>query len=321
MGDAEWIGYRALDLLRHPDPDAVQPIVIRADAFSDGVPRRDLRVSPEHAVLIEGRLIPARLLVNGASIERDTGMRATTYYHVELDTHDILLVENLPAESYLDTGNRGSFTNGGVPLRLHPRFDNDQAQRVAASCMPFTDDAANVEPIWHKLAMRAVCLGVRLPTECVTTRDPGLHVLAGRRWIKPISVDGQRYVFALPAGQGSVRLVSRSARPCDARPWVEDHRQLGVMVSRIVLRATTMAGPIALDHSRLSAGWWGVEHDDGAIQRGTNGHALIPLPGSVSGPALLEISVAGTLDYPLRQDAASGVGEAIDRTDAAAVAA
>jgi hypothetical protein len=37
------------------------------------------------------------------------------YVHVELDRHDILLAEGLPAESYLDTGNRAAFgTQGGV---------------------------------------------------------------------------------------------------------------------------------------------------------------------------------------------------------------
>jgi serralysin len=29
-----------------------------------------------------------------------------TYYHIKLDRHDLLLAEGLPAESYLDTGDR-----------------------------------------------------------------------------------------------------------------------------------------------------------------------------------------------------------------------
>ena len=36
------------------------------------------------------------------------------YFHVELDRHDVLFAEGLAAESYLDTGNRGLFANGGL---------------------------------------------------------------------------------------------------------------------------------------------------------------------------------------------------------------
>ena len=66
-----WIGHRDIDLTRHPAPEQAQPIRIRANAVADGVPRRDLLLSPDHAVLFDGLLVIARLLVNGASIERE----------------------------------------------------------------------------------------------------------------------------------------------------------------------------------------------------------------------------------------------------------
>ena len=37
------------------------------------------------------------------------------YHHVELAAHDVLIAEGLAAESYLDTGDRSSFSNGGEP--------------------------------------------------------------------------------------------------------------------------------------------------------------------------------------------------------------
>jgi len=49
-------------------------------------------------------------------------MDEVTYYHVELDDHDLLLAEGLPVESYLDTGDRSNFENGGGPIALHPDF-------------------------------------------------------------------------------------------------------------------------------------------------------------------------------------------------------
>ncbi len=45
-----------------------------------------------------------------------------TYWHVELDCHDAILAEGLAAESYLDTGNRAAFENGGAAVQLQPDF-------------------------------------------------------------------------------------------------------------------------------------------------------------------------------------------------------
>lgn len=49
-------------------------------------------------------------------------MDQITYYHVELPAHGVILAENLPAESYLDLGNRAAFDNGGTAVTLHPDF-------------------------------------------------------------------------------------------------------------------------------------------------------------------------------------------------------
>jgi hypothetical protein len=304
-----WIGYRNLDLRRHPAPELVQPIRIRADALADGVPRRDLLVSPDHAVLLDGGLIPARLLVNGASIEREVHCTAVTYYHVELETHDILLAEGMAAESYLDTGNRGMFENAGAPMILHPDFADGQQRRVAGSCQPFVDDAASVEAIWRRVALRVVTLGLTLPDAIETTDDPGLHVVVGGRAIKPISSNAGRHMFVLTRSAGPVRLVSRAARPCDRLPWIEDRRRLGVMVARLTLRRDTETETIPLDHLRLSRGWWGVERDRATQWRWTDGDAVIELSGE--GPAVLEVVLTGRAAYPLGQPREAGAARAI----------
>jgi hypothetical protein len=116
-----WIGYRHLDLTRHPVPDRVRPIRIRRGAFADNVPRRDLFLSPDHAVFVDDVLIPIKRLINGTSIEH-VPMDEVTYYHIELPQHDVLLAEGMPAESYLDVGDRFNFANGGGPIALHPEF-------------------------------------------------------------------------------------------------------------------------------------------------------------------------------------------------------
>ena len=109
--EIRWLGHRRLDLRAHPAPDTVQPIRILAGAFGEGQPLRDLRLSPGHALYVDGVLVQAVRLVNGASIVQEA-VDAVTYWHVELERHDVLLAEGLPAESYLDTGNRAGFASG-----------------------------------------------------------------------------------------------------------------------------------------------------------------------------------------------------------------
>ena len=118
----KWIGHRTINLAAHRDPRAVAPIRIKRDAFGAGQPRRDLLLSPDHAVLVDAVLIPVKLLVNGCTIQQVRGSVSVDYLHVELDRHDIVLAEGLAVESYLDTGNRAMFANAGLALILHPDF-------------------------------------------------------------------------------------------------------------------------------------------------------------------------------------------------------
>ena len=117
----QWIGHRKLDCRVHPNPTAVWPIRIRAGAFGPGMPTRELRVSPDHALYLGGVLIPARCLIDDDAVAQ-VAVETVTYFHVELPQHDVLFAENLPAESYLDTGNRTDFANGGPVVTLNPDF-------------------------------------------------------------------------------------------------------------------------------------------------------------------------------------------------------
>ena len=225
-----WIGHRHVDLARHPRPPEVSPIRIRAHALSPNIPERDLRVSPEHAIWLDGGLVPARLLLNGATIVRDTTRASVTWYHVELDTHDVLLAEGAPVESYLDTGNRGMFENASEPLVLHPVFTDGQAGRVGRSCAPFLDDPPVIEAIWRRLSGRAAHLGFERPAETITSRNPRLMVQAGARLFRPLSIKDGVYTFGLVVSDEPVRLLSRATQPSAEKPWVADRRMLGVAV-------------------------------------------------------------------------------------------
>lgn len=117
-----WIGRRMVDLDGHPDPKIAAPIVIMPGALAEGVPFRTLRVSPEHGLMVDGRLIPAGLLVDGETIFQQPPRGRVLYFHVELDVHDVLIAEGAPTESYIDLGNRDAFENAGIIAALHADF-------------------------------------------------------------------------------------------------------------------------------------------------------------------------------------------------------
>jgi len=127
-----WIGSRKVDCGRHPRPREVWPVRVRKDAFAPGLPSRDLVLSLDHALVIDRALIPVRYLINETSIAQDE-VQEITYWHIELDTHDVVLAEGVPAESFLDTGNRASFA-GGQTQNLHPDFA--ARLREARGCLP-----------------------------------------------------------------------------------------------------------------------------------------------------------------------------------------
>ena len=104
-----WIGHRTVT----EPKDGQQPVRVRADAFGEGRPHRDLLLSPEHAVLTGGVLIPVAALVDGHAITREE-VSEITYYHVLLAHHDVLLAEGLACESYLENQDPLRFDNAGA---------------------------------------------------------------------------------------------------------------------------------------------------------------------------------------------------------------
>ncbi len=147
-----WIGRRRIDCTRHPNPDKVWPVRIRRGAFGRATPRHDLFLSPNHAVFIDNVLVPIKHLVNEHSITQ-VEVETVSYYHVELPAHDVLLAEGLPAESYLDTGDRHNFENGGLCLALYP--DLAATRWELEGYAPLVISGAQLDRIRTRLARRA----------------------------------------------------------------------------------------------------------------------------------------------------------------------
>ena len=94
--------------------EARAPIRVAAHALAPGCPARDLIVTADHALLIDGFLINAGALVNGTTITAEPLARMParfSYWHVETGEHTVLLAENCPAESFIDYTPRESFDN------------------------------------------------------------------------------------------------------------------------------------------------------------------------------------------------------------------
>jgi len=173
----KWIGrrsYRGWPAVGNQD---AQPILFKAGALAHRVPARDLRVSPEHAMLVDGMLIPACRLANGVSIVKMQGVEDIDYFHLEFDSHAVIFAEGAATESFVDDDSRMLFHNAGEYRRLYP----DEPPRRAEFCAPRVESGTALDAVRRMLAARAAILR---PDGTVPPRDSRGHLdVAGRTWV------------------------------------------------------------------------------------------------------------------------------------------
>ena len=109
--EIRWIGRRdlgAADLARLPK---LRPVLIAKDALGEGMPARDLRVSPQHRLLLRGAraelltgeaevLAPAVHFVGRPGVARDAAAAGVRYIHLMFDRHEIVRSNGLWSESF-----------------------------------------------------------------------------------------------------------------------------------------------------------------------------------------------------------------------------
>ena len=271
-----WIGSRRVRCDRHPRPHEVNPVRVRAGAFGDGLPIRDLRLSPGHAVAMDGVLLPVSLLINGATIVQEP-VESVRYFHVELDAHDVILAEGLACESYLDDGNRETFGNAPGHLALYGRLD---PQEWDQACLPVLREGPESEGRRRRLLARALELG------WTQSHDLQLTLDADGQSVAPVFSAGPRLWFLAPVAR---TLSLRSPAAVQApEPGRFDPRALGVAVNGLRIDGEA----VDLASETLGRGFHPLERhaSEGVDQswRWTDGAAELP---ATSRPTMIEVEV------------------------------
>ncbi len=275
-----WIGTGQV-LATRGKRGAATPVIVRKGALGPNVPYQDLRVTKGHAFHIDGVLIPVEFLVNHRSIEWDDRAQEVKLFHIELESHDVLVANGAPAESYRDDGNRWLFHNA----------NSGWDQPAKEPCAPVLTGGPVVDAAWRRLLDQA---GPR--RRAPMTEDADLHLVADGMRLDAMSHAGDSYVFRLPAIPVTLRLASRSAVPQELG-LARDARLLGVAVRRIAARKGTRFQTMAARDTALADGFHDFEAENGF--RWTDGDAAVPpsLLSGFAGSVEVVVQIAMTTVY------------------------
>ena len=237
---------------------AATPIIVCKNAFAPNIPNRDLHVTKGHSFYLDNVLIPAEFLVNHRSVLWDDRAQDVTVFHIELETHDVILANGAAAESYRDDGNRWLFANRDTA------WDRPAPPPFA----PVMTGGAIVDGVWRRILDRA---GPRpgLPL----TEDPDLHLVADGERLNPVEQARTFARFILPATARDIRLISRAAVPQELG-IARDSRPLGVAMQGIAVWQGRHVRAVSAEDAIFTDGFYSFEPETNA--RWTDGRASLP---------------------------------------------
>jgi len=143
----KWIGRRSYAGRFIAMNRDVLPVVFKTGSLGNALPRRDLCVSPHHAMYIDGLLIEAKDLVNGESIVQARGVERVDYFHIELDSHDVIIAEGAFSETFIDDDSRAMFHNAPDYRALYP----NEVPVEPLYCAPRVHEGEALEAIRQRL--------------------------------------------------------------------------------------------------------------------------------------------------------------------------
>ncbi|MEA2739817.1 MAG: antigen 43 [Acetobacteraceae bacterium] len=277
----KWIG-KGKVLSTRGKRTAATPVIVRRGALGENMPHQDLRVTKAHSLYFDGVLIPVEFLVNHRTIIWDDRAQEVEIYHVELESHDVLIANGVPAESYRDDGNRWLFQNA------HDGWDLPPQEPYA----PVVTGGAVVDAVWRRRLERA---GPRkMPP---ITDDPDLHLIVDGKRVEVCGQIDQAWMFRLPGRPDSVHIASREVVPAELG-LARDPRSLGVALRRVLVRQGTRFELIEAGDARLVDGF----HEYEALEdhRWTDGAATLPVElfASFQGAVEILLTLAATTRYP-----------------------
>jgi hypothetical protein len=151
MRPIKWIGTRSYGGRFIMGRKDILPVCFKTGSLGDGVPKRDLWISPHHAMYLQGRLIEARDLVNDLTVTQAERVDEVEYFHIELESHDVIVAEGALSETFVDDDSRGMFNNAHEYKGLYP----DAAVAEARYCAPRVRDGYEIEAVRQAIDARA----------------------------------------------------------------------------------------------------------------------------------------------------------------------
>ena len=158
----KWIGHRRFKKDAASNwPKGFMPVRVSRHALDGRTPHTDLYLSPSHCLFIDDVLIPVMRLINGVSIAQAVpdGMQEIEYFHIELETHEVVFAEGAAVETLL-VSDREQFDNFVEYERLYGKSNHQ----------PMTPCAPIVSYYGRRSELMALLR--RTASVVVDTRDP-----------------------------------------------------------------------------------------------------------------------------------------------------
>lgn len=197
------------------------PVCITADAFGTGRPYRDLYVTPEHMIYIDGKgFIPVRLLVDDRAIYYASRNLEYDYYHFAFEKHEIVSANGLLTESYLATDGHvfSTETCGELPSEM------TLCRPLLASDLKAVEDTRNAIMLrgYHKVPEHK-------EEGTVSLRSPGFvaaYPSGDCRPLTPLRKTNKCVTYST-FNLKAASLFFNTTRPCDENPASDDRREVG----------------------------------------------------------------------------------------------